>query len=70
VVQTTPQVGRRPVDQGHMVLVISLVVVCWIVLPLPFAVAVGRAFHAGHRGPVPPPREPAAPDTVLGDLAA
>lgn len=57
-----------------MVLVITLVLVSWLVLPLPFAVAVGRAFQAGH-GPVPPPREPAAPapgeaDPVIGDLAA
>lgn len=54
-----------------MMLVIALVIVCWIVLPLPFAVAVGRAFAAGHRGPVPP-RESGSTDTtpVVGDLAA
>lgn len=53
-----------------MVLVIALVIVCWIVLPLPFAVAVGRSFSAGHRSPVPPSGEPAGTDSVVGDLAA
>lgn len=53
-----------------MVLVISLVIVCWIILPLPFAVAVGRSFHAGRLGPVPPPLDEPAPDHVVGDLAA
>lgn len=53
-----------------MVLVISLVVICWIVLPLPFAVAVGRAFQAGHRTPEPQELETTNPEAPLGDLAA
>lgn len=56
-----------------MVLVIALVVLCWVVLPLPFAVAVGRAFAAGGRGAGDPVREqgstPGAP-APAGDLAA
>lgn len=69
-----PQVGTTAADVPRMVLVITLVLVSWLVLPLPFAIAVGRAFDAGRRGPVPPPREPAAVPgpaiPVLGDLAA
>ena len=59
-----------PADVARMVLIVTLVIVCWVILPLPFAVAVGRAFQAGRRGPVPPPREPAAPDTMVDDVAA
>jgi hypothetical protein len=53
-----------------MVLAISLVIVCWLVLPLPFAVVVGRSFRAGHRRPAPAVTQPAIVDTVPGDLAA
>lgn len=68
-----PQVVPPDADGRVMVLVITLVLVSWIVLPLPFAVAVGRAFQAGHRSPVPPPREPAMSNDLsspVGDLAA
>jgi hypothetical protein len=74
LVQTMPQIVPTGADRRVMVLVITLVLVSWIVLPLPFAVAVGRAFQAGHRSPAPPPREPAAPNDLpspqAGDLAA
>lgn len=56
-----------------MMLVIALVIVCWIVLPLPVAVAVGRSFNAGNRGPVPPSYAPDGVDETpdrTGDLAA
>lgn len=58
-------------------LVIALVIVCWIILPLPVAVAVGRSFNAGNRGPVPPSYGPDGVDAAAGgtpdrsgDLAA
>lgn len=65
-----PQVGAGAADPRDMLLVITLVVVCWIILPLPFAVAVGRAFRSGSEAPVPPAHEAGGPDQVMGDLAA
>lgn len=51
-------------------LVIALVIVCWIVLPLPFAIAVGRAFRAGSEPPAPPTTEATKPDDSVGGIAA
>jgi hypothetical protein len=63
------QAGDGAADASDMLLV-TIVVVCWIVLPLPFAVAVGRAFRSGSETPAPPTGDTAAPDGAIGDLAA
>lgn len=64
-----------------MVLVIALVVAGWILLSLPLAIAIGRAFDAGNHEPAEPPSPADAPSPsdspsgspsgpVSGDLAA
>jgi len=58
-------------DVGHMVLVIALVVAGWILLSLPLAIAIGRAFDAGnHEAAEPPSPADSPPGPVSGDLAA
>jgi len=59
------------------VLVIALVVAGWILLSLPLAIAIGRAFDAGNHEAVEPPSPADAPSPsdsppgpVSGDLAA
>lgn len=50
------------------VLVLAIGVAAWCVLPLPLAIAVGRAFRAGS-GPEDAPGAPEAP-VAVGDQAA